>query len=49
MLANQAFWQKLPQGIRDVVARNAKRFVPEQRVCVQALNAAAAVKLNEQV
>jgi TRAP-type C4-dicarboxylate transport system substrate-binding protein len=48
MLANQAFWQKLPQVIRDVVVRNTKKFVPEQRVFAQALNTSAAEKLKGQ-
>jgi TRAP-type transport system periplasmic protein len=48
MLANQSFWQDLPQDIRDVVIRNTTRFVPEQRAFVQALNAKAAAVLQKQ-
>jgi TRAP-type transport system periplasmic protein len=48
MLANQNFWQDLPQDIRDVVIRNTTRFVPEQRAFVQALNAKAAAVLQKQ-
>jgi TRAP-type transport system periplasmic protein len=39
MLANQAFWQRLPKDIRDSIVGNTKRFVPEQRAFVQTINA----------
>jgi tripartite ATP-independent transporter DctP family solute receptor len=46
MLANQAFWQRLPQDIQDSIVRNTKRFVPQQRAFVQTLNADAENKLK---
>jgi len=48
MLANQAFWQKLPQSVRAVIVANTKKFVSEQRVFVEALNTSAADKLEGQ-
>lgn len=35
MLANEDFWQALPEDLRDVVIRNTQRFVPEQRAYVR--------------
>jgi tripartite ATP-independent transporter DctP family solute receptor len=39
MLANNAFWQHLPAHVQDIVVRNAKRYVAEQRASVRAANA----------
>jgi tripartite ATP-independent transporter DctP family solute receptor len=47
MLANQTFWQRLPQDIRDSIVRNTQKFVPQQRAFVQALNASAENKLRD--
>jgi tripartite ATP-independent transporter DctP family solute receptor len=41
MLANLAFWQRLPQAIQESIVRNTKRFVPEQRALMQRMNASA--------
>jgi tripartite ATP-independent transporter DctP family solute receptor len=47
MLANQAFWQRLPPDIRETIIRNTKKFVPQQRAFVQAANATAAERLRK--
>jgi tripartite ATP-independent transporter DctP family solute receptor len=47
MLANQAFWRRLPDDIQDSIVRNTKKFVPQQRAFVQALNASAENKLRD--
>jgi TRAP-type transport system periplasmic protein len=47
MLANQAFWQRLPKDIRDSIVRNTKRFVPEQRAFVQTINAGVESRLRD--
>jgi TRAP-type transport system periplasmic protein len=47
MLANQAFWQRMPKDIRDSIVRNTKRFVPEQRAFVQTINAGVESKLRD--
>jgi TRAP-type C4-dicarboxylate transport system substrate-binding protein len=46
MLANQAFWERLPEDIQNSIVRNTKKFVPQQRAFVQALNASAENKLR---
>ncbi len=47
MLANQKFWQRLPEDIQAAVIRNTKKYVPQQRAYVQAINAAAEAKLKD--
>jgi TRAP-type transport system periplasmic protein len=47
MLANQAFWQRMPKDIRDSIVRNTKRLVPEQRTFVQTINAGVESKLRD--
>jgi tripartite ATP-independent transporter DctP family solute receptor len=47
MLANQAFWQRLPEDVQDSIVRNTKKFVPRQRAFVQTLNASAENKLRD--
>src|SRR5712672_462494 len=39
MLANNAYWRRLPADIQDVVVRNAKIYVAQQRAFVRAANA----------
>src|SRR6266446_5424733 len=39
MLANNAYWQRLPTDIHDTVVRNAKLYVAQQRAFVRAANA----------
>jgi TRAP-type transport system periplasmic protein len=39
MIANSAFWQRLPAQVQDVVIRNAKTYVAQQRAFVRAANA----------
>ncbi len=38
MIANNAFWQSLPEDLRDAVLSNTRLFVPEQRAFVQGWN-----------
>jgi len=38
MLANNAYWRRLPADIQDVVVRNAKIYVAQQRAFVRAAN-----------
>jgi tripartite ATP-independent transporter DctP family solute receptor len=47
MLANQAFWQRIPKDIRDSIVRNTKRFVAEQRAFVRTINARVESKLRD--
>jgi len=47
MLASQDFWQRLPEHIQDSVIRSVKKFVPQQRATVQAINATAEHRLGE--
>jgi tripartite ATP-independent transporter DctP family solute receptor len=47
MLASQKFWQRLPEDIQEAVIRNVKKYVPEQRAYVQALNAGAEARLKD--
>jgi tripartite ATP-independent transporter DctP family solute receptor len=47
MLASQAFWQRLPDDIQDSIIRMVKRYVPEQRAFVQAINAGVESKLRD--
>jgi TRAP-type transport system periplasmic protein len=47
MLASQDFWLRLPEDVQDSVIRNVRRFVPEQRAFVQAINATAKTRLRE--
>jgi tripartite ATP-independent transporter DctP family solute receptor len=47
MLANQAFWQRLPKDIQDSIVSNTKRFVPEQRAFVQKINTGVESKLRD--
>jgi tripartite ATP-independent transporter DctP family solute receptor len=46
MLASQKFWQRLPEDIQEAVIRNTRRYVPEQRAFVQAINAGAEARLK---
>jgi tripartite ATP-independent transporter DctP family solute receptor len=46
MLASQKFWQRLPDDVQEAVIRNTKKYVPEQRAYVQAVNLAAGAKLK---
>src|SRR5712672_3990044 len=39
MLANNAYWQRLPADIQEIVVRNAKIYVAQQRAFVRAANA----------
>ena len=39
MLANNAYWQRLPADIQEAVVRNAKIYVAQQRAFVRAANA----------
>jgi tripartite ATP-independent transporter DctP family solute receptor len=39
MIANNAFWQRLPSPVQDAVVRNAKTYVAQQRAFVRAANA----------
>ncbi len=39
MLANNAYWRRLPADIQEVVVRNAKIYVAQQRAFVRAANA----------
>jgi TRAP-type C4-dicarboxylate transport system substrate-binding protein len=39
MIANNAYWQRLPARIQDIVIRNAKTYVAQQRAFVRAANA----------
>jgi TRAP-type transport system periplasmic protein len=39
MIANNAFWQRLPAHVQDIVIRNAKTYVAQQRVFVRTANA----------
>jgi tripartite ATP-independent transporter DctP family solute receptor len=39
MIANNAFWRRLPAHVQDVVNRNAKTYVTQQRAYVRAANA----------
>jgi TRAP-type transport system periplasmic protein len=39
MLSNDAYWQRLPADIQDVVIRNTKIYVAQQRAFVRAANA----------
>lgn len=47
MLASQALWQQLPEDIQGIVIRNVKRYVPEQRVFVQAINSNVESRLRD--
>ncbi len=40
MIAGNTYWQRLPPDIQDIVARNAKIYVAQQRTFVRAVNAA---------
>jgi tripartite ATP-independent transporter DctP family solute receptor len=46
MLASQKFWQRLPEDIQGAIIRNVKKYVPQQRAAVQAINARAAEGLR---
>jgi TRAP-type transport system periplasmic protein len=46
MLASEKFWQLLPEDIQEAVIRNVKKYVPQQRAFVQALNAGAEARLK---
>jgi TRAP-type C4-dicarboxylate transport system substrate-binding protein len=46
MLASQKFWERLPAEIQDTVIRNTRKYVPQQRAFVQAINAGAEAKLK---
>jgi tripartite ATP-independent transporter DctP family solute receptor len=46
MMASQKFWQRLPEDIQDAVIRNTRKYVPEQRAFVQAINAGAEARLK---
>jgi TRAP-type transport system periplasmic protein len=46
MLASQKFWQRLPEDIQSAVIRNARKYVPQQRTFVQAINAGAEARLK---
>ncbi len=46
MIASQAFWSRLPEDIKEAVVRNTRKYVPEQRAYVQAINAGAAERLK---
>src|SRR5271155_5880594 len=39
MIANNAFWQRLPTHVQNIVIRNAKTYVAQQRAFVRAANA----------
>ncbi len=47
MIANNAYWQSLPEDHRDSVIRNARLFVPQQRAFVQKYNEQLEVKLRQ--
>jgi tripartite ATP-independent transporter DctP family solute receptor len=47
LIANLAFWQKLPTDIQAVIDRNVKRYVALQRKATQQLNASLEPKLKE--
>jgi tripartite ATP-independent transporter DctP family solute receptor len=47
MLANYAYWQRLPADIQDTVVRNAKLYVAQQRAFVRAANASLENTLRE--
>jgi TRAP-type transport system periplasmic protein len=46
MLASQKFWQRLPEDVQGAVIRNARKYVPQQRAFVQAINAGAEARLK---
>jgi len=39
MIANNDFWQQLPNQIQEVIIRNTKTYVAQQRAFVRAANA----------
>jgi TRAP-type transport system periplasmic protein len=47
LIANSAFWQKIPSEFQAVIDRNVKKYVAQQRAHVQQLNAALEPKLKE--
>jgi tripartite ATP-independent transporter DctP family solute receptor len=47
LIANMAFWQKIPGELQAVIDRNVKKYVSAQRTHVQQLNAALEPKLKE--
>jgi tripartite ATP-independent transporter DctP family solute receptor len=47
MIANNAFWHRLPTHVQDVVIRNAKMYVAQQRASVRAANAGLEPKLRQ--
>jgi tripartite ATP-independent transporter DctP family solute receptor len=47
MLANYAYWESLPSDIQDIVIRNAKTYVAQQRAFVRAANATLEKSLRE--
>lgn len=47
LIANSAFWQKLPADIHAVIERNVKIHVARQRAAAQALNASLEPRLRE--
>lgn len=48
LIANNAFWQRLPEDIQEAVIRCAKAIVPEQRAVVRSANRALEQKLRAQ-
>jgi TRAP-type transport system periplasmic protein len=47
MIANNAYWQHLPADIQDIVVRNAKVYVSQQRAFVRAANAGLETTLRD--
>jgi tripartite ATP-independent transporter DctP family solute receptor len=46
ILGSQKFWERLPEDLQEAVIRNVKKYVPQQRAYVQALNAGAEARLK---
>jgi TRAP-type transport system periplasmic protein len=46
MIANNAYWQRLPADIQDIVVRAAKTYVGQQRAFVRAANATLETSLR---
>jgi tripartite ATP-independent transporter DctP family solute receptor len=47
LIANLSFWQKIPVELQEIINRNVKIFIAEQRTYVQQLNTALEPKLKE--
>jgi TRAP-type C4-dicarboxylate transport system substrate-binding protein len=47
MLANYAYWQRLPSDLQEIVVRNAKTYVAQQRAFVRTANATLETSLRD--